>query len=94
MCKRLALLLPLLLAMCAAPLTWQKPGVDNTTLTKDTSDCRASAEREAVRRYPHGFYAPAASGTVAASQRDETNRSTVEASLFNACMEAKGYTRS
>ena len=54
-CKRLALLLPLLLATCAAPLTWQKPGVDNTTLTKDTSDCRASAEREAVRRYPHGF---------------------------------------
>ena len=94
--KRLALLIPLLLTMCAAPTTWQKPGVDHATLTKDTSDCQADAEREAVRRYPRGFnYGPSAvGGMIAAQQREETYRSTVETSVFNTCMEAKGYTRS
>jgi hypothetical protein len=92
--KRFALLMPLFLVMCAAPPTWQKPGVDGATLAKDTSDCQAAAEREAVRRYPQGFYTPAASGTVGAMQRDETNRSTVEASFFKACMEGRGYMRS
>jgi|HubBroStandDraft_6_1064221.scaffolds.fasta_scaffold14868_3 hypothetical protein len=94
--KRFALLMPLFLAMCTAPPTWQKPGVDHATLTKDTSDCQAAAEREAVRRYPRGFnYGPSAvGGMIAAQQREETNRSTVEISVFNSCMEAKGYTRS
>jgi aminopeptidase-like protein len=93
--KRLALLMPLFLVACAAPPTWQKPGVDGATLAKDTSDCQAAAARESVRQYPYGFnYAPAASGTVVAMQRDETNRSTVEASVFKACMEDRGYTRS
>jgi hypothetical protein len=92
--KRLALLMPLFLVACAAPPTWQKPGVDGATLAKDTSDCQAAAEREAVRQYPHGFgYAPATGG-MTALQRDETNRSTVEASVFKACMERRGYTRS
>ena len=73
--KRLAFLTPLFLVACAAPPTWQKPGVDNATLAKDTSDCQDAAEREAVRQYPHGFgYAPAGGG-MAALQRDETNRS-------------------
>jgi len=64
------------------------------TLAKDTSDCQAAAEREAVRRYPHSFgYAPAVGG-MAGLQRDETNRSTVEASSFKACMEGRGYARS
>jgi hypothetical protein len=31
---------------------------------------------------------------IAAQQREETYRSTVETSVFNTCMEAKGYTRS
>jgi hypothetical protein len=97
MCKRLALLLPLLMTMCATtPTTWQKAGVDNATMTKDSDDCQTAAEREAVLRYPYGFnYGPsAAGGGIAAQQRDETNRSTVEASLFKSCMEGKGYTRS
>ena len=93
--KRFALLLmPLFLVMCTAPPTWQKPGVDNATRTKDTSDCQGAAEREAVRRYPPGSTYTPASGMVASLQRDETNRATVEASFFNACMEARGYTRS
>ena len=93
--KRLALLMPLLLVMCAAPPTWQKAGVDGATVAKDTSDCQAAAEREAVRQYPHGFgYAPAAGGMTTGLQRDETNRSMVEASSFKACMEGRGYTRS
>lgn len=92
MCKRFAWLLPLFLAMCAAPPTWQKSGADNATMAKDTSDCQAAAEREAVRLYPHGF--GYAAGGMAALQRDEINRSTVEASFFKACMESRGYTRS
>ena len=93
--KRLAFLMPLILVACTAAPAWQKPGVDNATLAKDTSDCQADAEREALRRYPYGFnYAPAASGTVVAMQRDETNRSIVEASFLKACMEGRGYTRS
>jgi hypothetical protein len=92
--QRLALLMPLFLVACAAPPTWQKPGVDGAALAKDTSDCQAAAERESVRQYPHGFgYAPAAGG-ITALQRDETNRSIVEASFFKACMEGRGYTRS
>jgi len=94
MCKRLVLLMPLFLVMCAAPTTWQKPGVDSATQTKDASDCKAAAQREAVSRYPHSFNNAPAAGTVGALQRDETNRSIVETSFFNACMEAKGYTRS
>ncbi|HSS82696.1 MAG TPA: hypothetical protein VLL30_02830 [Reyranella sp.] len=94
--KRFALLVPLFLAMCAAPPTWQKPGVDGATLAKDTADCQAAAEREAVRRYPHGFdYAPSGVGGMTTGlQRDETNRSIVEASSFKACMEGRGYARS
>lgn len=94
--KRSAMLIPLLVPMCAAPPTWQKPGVDNATLTKDTSECQAAAEREALRRYPYGFnHAPSgAGGTIAAQQREETNRFTVETSSFNACMQASGYARS
>jgi hypothetical protein len=94
--KRLALLVPLFLVMCAAPPTWQKPGVDGATLAKDTADCQAAAKREAVRRYPHGFdYAPGGVGGMTTGlQRDETNRSTVEASSFKACMEGRGYARS
>ena len=94
--KRLALLVPLFLVMCAAPPTWQKPGVDGATLAKDTADCQAAGEREAVRRYPHGFdYAPGGVGGMTTGlQRDETNRSIVEASSFKACMEGRGYARS
>jgi hypothetical protein len=62
--KRFALLMPLFLVMCAAPPTWQKPGVDGATLAKDTSDCHAGAEREGVRRSPQCFDTPAASGTL------------------------------
>jgi len=94
--KRFALLVPLFLVMCAAPPTWQKPGVDGATLAKDRADCQAAAEREAVRRYPHGFdYAPGGVGGMTTGlQRDETNRSIVEASSFKACMEGRGYARS
>lgn len=92
--KRFALLMPLFLVMCAAPSTWQKSGVDSATLAKDTSECQAAAEREAARRYPPGSTYTPASGVVASLQRDEANRATVQASFFNACMEARGYTRS
>jgi hypothetical protein len=81
------------IAACGGPETWQKPGVDDATIGKDTSDCRAAAEQEALRRYPYGFgAASAANGMGLSQQRDATNRATAEAAAFNACMSDKGYT--
>jgi hypothetical protein len=86
------------LAACTAPTVaeWQKSGADQQTVARDTSECRASAEQEALRRYPRGFSSPSfgAAGVVASQQRDETNRSSAELALFNSCMQDKGYTRS
>lgn len=85
------------LAACtaSAPGPWQKPGAGNATIAKDTSECRAIAEEEAVRRYPYGFSSPSfgAAGIVMSQQRDETNRSAVEAELFNSCLQGRGYRR-
>ena len=93
--KRVAVVLPMVLAACAAPEQWNKAGEDGATMAKDTSDCHATAREEALRRYPYGFSAPSfgASGMVASQQRDDTNRSIVETAAFNACMQEKGYTR-
>ena len=94
--RRCAVLLsPLLLATCAMPESWQKAGASDATIAKDTSDCRTAAGQEALRRYPYGFSSPtyAVGGTVMSQQRDETQRSTAEAALFNSCMQNRGYTR-
>jgi hypothetical protein len=93
--RRFALVLPVVLATCAAPEQWKKDGADDATLAKDTTDCRTTAREEALRRYPYGFSSPSfgATGMVAAQQRDDTNRSIVETAAFNACMQGKGYAR-
>jgi hypothetical protein len=96
---RLQLALALLPALggCAASAVgpWQKTGADQATVAKDTSECRALAEQEALRRYPYGFSSPTfgAAGTVMSQQRDDTNRATAEVALFNSCMQDRGYTR-
>jgi hypothetical protein len=90
------LMLVLGLTACATPAVapWQKSGADETTIAKDASDCRASAEREAVRRYPYGFgSASGASGMAMSQQHDEMDRSGAESSSFDSCMRNKGYTR-
>ena len=92
--RHLALLLPLLLATCAAPTYWKKAGVDGATIAKDTSDCRVAAREEALRRYPNAFSGSpslGAGGMVVSQQRDDTQRSVVEAASFNSCMQDKGY---
>jgi hypothetical protein len=84
------------LAACAtspSPPSWQKTGASEATLAKDSSEFRELAEREAMRRYPAGFSSPSfgAAGMMVSQQRDETNRSTVEAASFNTCMVGRGY---
>ena len=93
---RALVVLALGLTACAAPAPapWQKSGADETRIAKDTSDCRASAEREAKSRYPYGFNSPSgAGGMIMSQQSDEMNRSVVESGSFDSCMQNKGYTR-
>jgi hypothetical protein len=92
--RYLTLLLPLLLATCAAPTQWKKAGVDDATIAKDTSACRVAARDEALRRYPYAFSGSpslGAGGMVVSQQRDDTHRSVVEAASFSSCMQDKGY---
>jgi hypothetical protein len=89
-----ALLLPVLLATCAAPTQWKKAGVDDATIAKDASDCRVAARDEALRRYPYAFGGSpslGAGGMVVSQQRDDTHRAVVESASFNSCMQDKGY---
>ena len=85
------------LVACTAPTSasWQKPGATEATIASDSSECRALAEQEAARLYPFdagsGVLGPA--GVTMAQQRDYMNRSNAELSLFGACMQNRGYTR-
>jgi len=85
------------LAGCAASGDgpWQKPGADEPAIAKDSSECRTLAERDALRRYPHGFSSPSfgAAGVVMSQQRDDINRTNAEVAAFNSCMQDRGYTR-
>jgi hypothetical protein len=74
---------------------WQKPGADEPTSARDTANCRTEAQAEALRRYPYGAASAGfdATGAVSGQQRDSANRATVEAARFNACMTARGYSR-
>src|SRR5215472_9246829 len=96
--SRFALVLPVVFAACAtSPATdrWTKSGADDSTTAKDTAECHATAQQQAVRRYPYGFSGPSmsASGTVLSQQQDDTNRSIVAKSSFDDCMENRGYAR-
>ena len=84
------------LAGCSTPLgPWQKPGADQQTIDRDTFSCRTEAQAEALRRYPYSAGSPGlgAAGIVAAQQRDDSDRATVEAARFNDCMAERGYRR-
>jgi hypothetical protein len=78
-----------------APVAWQKPGTDQQTVARDTSNCRVTAQAEALRQYPHGGGYPGlgAAGVVASQQQDDANRTIVEAARFNDCMLGRGYKR-
>ncbi|MBI2735146.1 MAG: hypothetical protein HYX38_01105 [Rhodospirillales bacterium] len=86
------------LAACggAAPgTTWKKAGADDATIASDTALCRASAQQQASRLYPHTASNPAMSGAgmIAAQQQANTDRTSAELEMFNDCMQGKGYTR-
>lgn len=82
---------------CSAstPAPWQKPGADPQTVDRDTGSCRTAARAEALHRYPYsaGAAGAGAAGIIAAQQRDDADRSTVEAARFNDCMAERGYRR-
>jgi hypothetical protein len=82
---------------CAAQTVapWHKEGADQGKTAQDNAECRASAQQEAVQRYPYGFSSPAlgAFGTTMSQQRDDTNRTNTEEAAFNRCMQARGYRR-
>ncbi len=96
--RLIALALSLGLAACggAAPGTsWKKAGADDATIASDTALCRASAQQQASRLYPHTAGSPAMSGAgmIAAQQAANTDRTSAELQMFNDCMQDKGYTR-
>jgi|EndMetStandDraft_6_1072998.scaffolds.fasta_scaffold261890_2 hypothetical protein len=68
---------------------WRKAGADQQTIARDNAECRDTAQDEALRRYPYR----ATSLGVVGQQRDDNARTVAEASLFNSCMQTRGYTR-
>jgi|ERR1700756_4756056 hypothetical protein len=74
---------------------WQKAGTSEQTMSQDTAECRASAQEEALRRYPYRAGSPSlgVTGAVLSQQRDDHGRVVAEASLFNNCMQGRGYQR-
>ena len=90
-----AMALLLSLASCTAPQPLQKPGADNAATEKDTAECRAAAQDEAERLYPHGARIPTlgGAGIMMSQQRDSNDRAVAEARAFRSCMQNKGYSR-
>jgi hypothetical protein len=82
-------------APAPASASWQKPGADGQTISRDTFACRTEAQATALRRYPYSADSPTlgAGGMIASQQHDDTNRATVEAARFNECMLERGYKR-
>ena len=74
---------------------WQKAGASEQTLSQDTAECREAAQEEALRRYPYRAASPSlgATGAILSQQRDDNSRAIAEASLFNNCMQSRGYRR-
>lgn len=90
-----ALLLGFAGCTAVAPPAWKKAGASETTVATDIALCRALAQQEAVRDYPHGASNPTlgGAGMVAAQQQANLARSSAEIARFNDCMEARGYLR-
>jgi len=79
----------------STPATWQKPGADEQTVARDTTNCRTLAQAEALRQYPYGVGSTSigAAGVVASQQQTDSNRIIVETGRFNDCMAGRGYKR-
>src|SRR5262245_52678513 len=80
---------PLLLAACGSPPTWEKDGASETTVQNDSSDCRVQARLAPLpERY---IPAPSPSETSKVLSLGE-QRAKFESEEFQKCMAAKGYT--
>ena len=92
----LLFVLPIMVAACATPARWTKAGADDVITATDTEECQSLGKEEALRRYPYmagsGVYGP--TGMILSQQQDDNNRASVQASVFNDCMQRKGYVRS
>ena len=96
-----AILAAALLGGCSPPHNaqsggqWHKAGADQTTIARDSAECRDAAQDEALHRYPYRASSPTlgATGAVLGQQRDDNARAVAEASMFNSCMQARGYQR-
>jgi hypothetical protein len=82
-------------APTSTPPTWQKPGANEQTVTRDTTNCRTLAQAEALSQYPYsaGSTSIGAAGVVASQQQNDSNRIIVETGRFNDCMAGRGYKR-
>jgi hypothetical protein len=82
-------------ASCTGPQPMQKSGSDTATTEKDTAECRAAAQEEAVRLHPYGASIPTlgGAGIMMSQQRDSNDRAVAEARAFQTCMQGKGYAR-
>jgi hypothetical protein len=82
---------------CTSPgsQSWQKAGTSEQTMSRDTAECRESANEDARRRYPYRAGSPSlgAAGAMLSQQRDDNDRAAAEASLFDNCMQSRGYRR-
>jgi hypothetical protein len=83
------------LASCVTPEPLQKAGSDNAAMEKDTAECRAAAQADAVRLHPRGASVPTlgGAGLMMSQQHDDNNRAVAEARAFQACMQTRGYAR-
>jgi hypothetical protein len=95
-----AIIVATLLAACANCTPpdagpWHKAGTSEQTMSQDAAECRVSAQEEALRRYPYRAGSPSlgVTGAVLSQQRDDNSRAVAETSLFNSCMQSRGYQR-
>lgn len=74
---------------------WQKAGTSEQSRSQDTAECREAAREEALRRYPSRAGSPSlgVTGAILSQQRDDNSRAVAETSLFNNCMQGRGYQR-
>jgi hypothetical protein len=78
--KRLASMLTVLaVAGCAAPMAWNKPGATQADFNTDKYQCMRSSQQQSSSAYVNAYYGSASSGQ------------TTNIPLFDACMNARGW---
>lgn len=82
----------LLLAACAAPVTWTKDGASQPAIDADLQNCRMAAALAPNTQQRHGMpYAISGRGGLSVDEEAIHDRSRQEAELVQKCMQEKGY---